>query len=359
MRSLNNPQRLQCTRPPRPSHAEQELHRCEAAHEQLERRLEAQEIQPADVERMARRKAQLREDAAKAHAEARATADRALTMGQDVKVALERLRAATLEYNSAATRLQVAPAGAKYSQGQDFLLRVNDAFLASIAAAAAGKGGVEGAAAGAATSAALLSTDVKGVVKFGLREMKAKLARTVADAGRAGLEVDSDLANLAEARAEATKKIDAVRRGERERLRRRQSERVTSYPSLRARSSPGACTSARTQSARTAAKWSRGFTRLTAKSATSPIASPHSGRYVGGRSRGPFALRPITCSFHAMSASGAHRCASRGPGAWTRRASRPRAPDLDADRGAAEPARALPAVCQCCAHGRRAPQEPH
>lgn len=201
--------------------AEQELRRYEATHEQLERRLEAQEIQPADVERMAKQKAQLREETSKAHTETRAAADRALALGQELKAAVDRLRTATAEYNSAATRLQVAPTGAKYSQGQDFTLRVSDAFLSSISAAAAGKGGVEGAAAGAATSAALLCSDVKGVVKYGLREMKAKLARSVGEAGRSGLELDNELANLAEARAEATKKIDVVRASDAGGVRRR------------------------------------------------------------------------------------------------------------------------------------------
>ena len=187
------------------------MHRYEAAHEQLERRLEAQEIQPADVDRMAKQKARLREETAKAHTDMRAAADRALVLSQSVKASLERLRSVTVEYNSMATRLQIVPASAKYSQGQDFSLRVSDSFLASVSAAAVGKGGPEGAAAGAATSAALLCSDVKGVVKYGLREMKGKLARSVADAGRSALDLDEQLNNLAEARAEATKKIDTVR----------------------------------------------------------------------------------------------------------------------------------------------------
>ena len=185
------------------------MHRYQAAFEQLERKLESQAIQPADVERMAKQKAQLREEAAKAHADARAVADRALVLGQSVKAGMERLRALTAEYNTAATKLQIIPASAKYSQGQDFTLRINDAFLASVSSEALRKGVVEGAA-GAATSAALLGCDVKGVIKYGLREMKSKFARNVADAGRSGLEVEDQLANLAESRAEAMKKNDAV-----------------------------------------------------------------------------------------------------------------------------------------------------
>jgi SMC interacting uncharacterized protein involved in chromosome segregation len=182
------------------------------AQEDLQRRLDSQEIQPADVERMAKQKATLREETVKAQADTRAAADRALALSQDLKVALERLRSVTSEYNAAATKLQIAPAGAKYSQDQNFSLRVNDAYISSLSAARGGAGkpaGVE--AASAATSAALLSNDVKGVVKFGLREMKAKLARTSAETSRSVVEVDDQLANVAEARAEATKKIDSVR----------------------------------------------------------------------------------------------------------------------------------------------------
>jgi SMC interacting uncharacterized protein involved in chromosome segregation len=192
--------------------AEQELHRAEAAHEQLERRLEAQEIQPADVERMARQKASLREETAKAQAETRASADRALKLSQDIKAALERLRSVTSEYNAAANKLQIAPAGAKYSQDQNFALRVHDTFLNSLASSSNSTAVADGAtAASAATSAGLLGNDVKGVVKFGLREMKAKLARTSSEASRSIVQIEDELAGLAESRADATKKIEAVR----------------------------------------------------------------------------------------------------------------------------------------------------
>ncbi len=177
----------------------------------MARRLETQEIQPSDVERMSKQKAALREEAAKAQAATRAAADRALAISRDLKLALDRLRGVTGEYNAAATKLQVAPAGAKYSQDQNFALRVNDAFLNSVTAkdAPAAEGGSVGAAS-SATSAALLSNDVKGVVKFGLREMKAKLARTSAETSRSVVDLEDQLANLAESRTESTKKIDLV-----------------------------------------------------------------------------------------------------------------------------------------------------
>lgn len=156
------------------------------------------------------------------------------------------LRARVGEYEATSGRLQITPATAKYSAGIDFSLKVDEAFLEAVgpngavlspemmlmlggaggsmldeSTSAAGSSSAAGSAGGlgacTATSSALLGNDVKGIIKAGLREMKARFAKSSGEAQRALNECEEALARLGDAAKDAAKRNELTARQLRER----------------------------------------------------------------------------------------------------------------------------------------------
>jgi hypothetical protein len=156
------------------------------------------------------------------------------------------LRARVGEYEATSGRLQITPATAKYSAGIDFSLKVDEAFLEAVGpngavlspemmlmlgggggnmldeSTSAGSSSAMGATGGGlgactATSSALLGNDVKGIIKAGLREMKARFAKSSGEAQRALNECEEALARLGDAAKDAAKRNELTARQLRER----------------------------------------------------------------------------------------------------------------------------------------------
>jgi hypothetical protein len=131
------------------------------------------------------------------------------------------------EYTTSATKLQLLPMGAKYSFGVDFSLRLNDSYLDSVGCSndtTFGGGDLSmsmsshtgefnvatNGAASAATTTALLGADLKTTIKPQLRELRAKMQKQAGEHGKTLLDLAEALTTFAEAREEATKKVEAV-----------------------------------------------------------------------------------------------------------------------------------------------------
>ena len=173
---------------------------------------------------------------ARVHSETRTVTENAFAADRQLKDATDALSTHLSRFNAEAARLQIAPAGAKYSGGADFSLTLDSAFLASIGPAGAvvpeaalaalmsaggaddtmnasiAGAGTTAVTASAATTAALLGNDVKGTVKPGLREIRARLARAAADTAASLRELDERVTSTADARRDVTRRSEALAR---------------------------------------------------------------------------------------------------------------------------------------------------
>lgn len=145
------------------------------------------------------------------------------------------------EYNQLSGKLQITPSSAKYSSGVDFTLQLDEGFLSSVGPSGAilvpseflssldesmygGNNNASSAAAltsgtgaSTATTSALLSNDMKLVIKAGLREMKGRFAKSAADSSRSLADHSDALARLTDAAKDTARRNETLSRQLRER----------------------------------------------------------------------------------------------------------------------------------------------
>jgi hypothetical protein len=153
------------------------------------------------------------------------------------------------EYEAASGRLHITPATAKYSAGIDFSLALDEGFLAAsvgphgavipselLASLGGSGGGLDDTAVGAgllsatavggsgggigactATSSALLGNDMKGVIKQGLRAMRARFGESASEGARSLARQEEALARVRDGAKDASRRNEALARQLRER----------------------------------------------------------------------------------------------------------------------------------------------
>lgn len=195
----------------------------------LTRRVEAQELSPAEAEALMGRKTLLRDSLARLTSEATALAQETFKLEVAVKKGIETLNTRLGEYSSQCSRLQLLPPGSKYSFGVDFTLRLSETYLRSVTATAdaagheldddgdeamarGGGGKAAVGAASAATTSALLGQDMKNVVKRQLRELRAKMQRQTAEHTKALMETGDAIGSLADDKAQAQRTLELLGR---------------------------------------------------------------------------------------------------------------------------------------------------
>jgi len=209
---------------PLPHTAERELERTTLAVADVQRRLDAQELSPADVERMAVKKQQLREQYATLRDEAARVEGEVDRDRTGVTRALAKLQGVMAEYTALAHKVQLLPVGAKYAFGVDFGVKLQEGVLDAVSDGTLGLDAslvsnttgdyslaAAGSAASAATTTALLGADLKHGIKPQLRELRAKMARQATEHTRTVLELTEAVAAQVEAKAEAHARMEMVR----------------------------------------------------------------------------------------------------------------------------------------------------
>jgi hypothetical protein len=194
---------------------------------EIKKAVAGQELSQVDVDRLAARKAALREEHASLQQgiyEAKQQADQAEV---SLKKSLQELSSRLQEYNQSASKLQLLPSTAKYAFGLEYQLKLNESYLRDVgnmgvgaldtSVTEHGHGAGEGNTtshtanfASATTTYHLLGNDVKGAIKPNLRELKGKMIKQANEHSKLSLELADSIQSMAEAIVESQKAQESL-----------------------------------------------------------------------------------------------------------------------------------------------------